>query len=100
MNNITMRHWYPEKSSDILAIIRPHNDTQKLLQNHQLHCNQQCYCTFQYCIGTVIMAVLGLMQVFLWSRQAGNYAFLESRDQCLHGRLGSVASSRPVGESQ
>ena len=29
-----------------------------------------------------------------------SYTFLESRDQCLHGRLGSVASSRPVGESR
>ena len=38
-----------------------------------------------------------LMQVFHWSRQASNYAFLESRDQCLHGRLGLVASYRPVG---
>ena len=44
--------------------------------------------------------VLYVMQVFHWSRQAGNYAFLESRDQCLHGRLGSVASSWPVGKSQ
>ena len=42
---------------------------------------------------------LGLLQCFHWNRQAGNYAFLESRDQCLHGRLGSVASSRPVRES-
>ena len=41
-----------------------------------------------------------LMQVFHWSRQACNYAFLESWDQCLHGRLGSVASYWPVGESQ
>ena len=40
------------------------------------------------------------MQVFLWSQQAGNYAFLESRDQCLHVRLEAVASSRPVGESR
>ena len=39
------------------------------------------------------------MQCFHWNRQAGNYAFLESRDQCLHGRLGSVSSSWPVGES-
>ena len=41
-----------------------------------------------------------VMQVFHWSRRAGNYAFLESRDQCLHGRLGSVASYRPVRESR
>ena len=41
-----------------------------------------------------------LMQCFNWNRQAGNYAFLESRDQCLHGWLGSVSSSRPVGESR
>ena len=40
------------------------------------------------------------MQVFYWSRQAGNYAFLESRDQCLQGWLGSVTSSWPVGESR
>ena len=32
--------------------------------------------------------------------EAGNYAFLESHDQYLHGRLGSVVSSRAVGESQ
>ena len=29
----------------------------------------------------------------------GNYAFLESWDKCLHGRLGPVVVSRPVGES-
>ena len=40
------------------------------------------------------------MQCFHWNGQAGNYAFLESRDQCLHGRLGSDASYRPVGESR
>ena len=39
------------------------------------------------------------MQCFHWNRQAGNYAFLEGRDQCLHGRLVSVASYQPVGES-
>ena len=46
------------------------------------------------------MLVPKLMQVFHWSRQAGNYAFLESLDQCLHGRLGSVASYQPIGESR
>ena len=40
------------------------------------------------------------MQCFHWNQQAGNYAFLVSRDQCLHGWLGSVASSRPVRESR
>ena len=40
------------------------------------------------------------MQMFHWNRQAGNYAFLESWDQCLHGQLGSVSSYGPVGESQ
>ena len=40
----------------------------------------------------------GVMQVFHWSRQASNYAFLESRDQCLHGQLRLVASYQPVGE--
>ena len=40
------------------------------------------------------------MQCFHWNRQASNYAFLESRDQSLHGLLGSVASSRAVGESR
>ena len=43
---------------------------------------------------------LSFMQVFHWSRQAGNYAFLESRDQCLHGLLGSVVSFQPVRESR
>ena len=38
------------------------------------------------------------MQVFHWNRQNSNYAFLESRDQCLHGLLGPVTSSRPGGE--
>ena len=37
-----------------------------------------------------------VMQVFHRSRQAGNYAFLESWDQCLNDRLGSVVSSRHV----
>ena len=36
------------------------------------------------------------MQVFHW----GNYAFLESRDQCLQSRLVSVVVSRPVWESR
>ena len=40
------------------------------------------------------------IQVFHWSRLAGNYAFLESQDQCLHVRLGSVVVSRPAEESQ
>ena len=44
--------------------------------------------------------VLMLMQVFHWSQQAGNCAFFESRDQCLHDRSGSVASSRSVGKSR
>ena len=39
------------------------------------------------------------MQFFHWNRQAGNYSFLESREQCLHGLLGSVASSGPVGHT-
>ena len=43
---------------------------------------------------------LSVIQVFHWSRPVGNYAFLESRDQCLHGRLGSVVVSRTVGESR
>ena len=30
------------------------------------------------------------MHCFYWNQQAGNYAFLESQDQCLHGWLGSV----------
>ena len=41
---------------------------------------------------------MSLMHCFHWNRQAGNYAFLESRDHCLHGRLGSAASYQPVGE--
>ena len=40
------------------------------------------------------------MQCFHENQQAGNYAFLESRDQCSHGWLGSVASYQPVGESR
>ena len=40
------------------------------------------------------------MQVFHWGRPVGNYAFLESRDQCLQGRLGLVVVSPPVGESR
>ena len=38
------------------------------------------------------------MQVFHWSRQAGNYAFLESRDQCLHGQLQVTGLSGRVTE--
>ena len=45
---------------------------------------------------TAVCQKVNLMQVFHWRRQAGNYAFLESRDQCLHGQLGSVTSSRLV----
>ena len=41
-----------------------------------------------------------LMQVFPWGRPVGNYAFLESRDQYLQGRLWLVVVSRPLGESQ
>ena len=41
-----------------------------------------------------------IIQVFHWAWPVGNYAFLESRDQCLHGRLGSVVVSRPVEKSQ
>ena len=44
-----------------------------------------------------LVAVL-LMQVFHWIRQAGNYAFLESRDQCLHDRLQVTSLSGRVGE--
>ena len=39
-----------------------------------------------------------LMQVFHWIRQSSNYAFLESRDQCLHGRLQVTGLSGRVGE--
>ena len=46
---------------------------------------------------TKVMMSVPQMQVFHWSQQAGNYAFLESRDQCLHGRLGSVANYRLLG---
>ena len=31
-----------------------------------------------------------VMQCFHWNRQADNYAFLEGRDQCLHGWLGPL----------
>ena len=41
-----------------------------------------------------------IVQYFHWNRQAGNYAFLESQYQCLHDRLGSIASSQPVRESR
>ena len=52
-------------------------------------------------LSLVTIKLCGLfIQVFHWSQPAGNYAFLESRDQCLHGRLGSVVLSWPVGESQ
>ena len=44
--------------------------------------------------------IQAFIEVFHWSRPAGNYAFLESRDQCLHGQLGSFVVSRPVGESR
>ena len=37
---------------------------------------------------------------FHWSRPVGNCAFLESQDQCLQDRLGSVVVSQPVGESR
>ena len=40
------------------------------------------------------------MLVFHLSRLVGNYAFLESRDKCLQGQLGSVLVSRPVRESR
>ena len=40
------------------------------------------------------------MGVFHWGRPVGNYAFLESGDQYLHGQLGSVAVSQPVVASQ
>ena len=38
------------------------------------------------------------MHCFHWNRQAGNYAFLEGRDQCLHGRLQVTGLSGRVGE--
>ena len=41
-----------------------------------------------------------LMQVFHWGRPVGNYAYLESRDQCLQGQLGLVVVSWHVGESR
>ena len=41
-----------------------------------------------------------LIGVFHWSRPVGNFTFLESRDQCLHGQLGWGVVSRPVGESR
>ena len=41
-----------------------------------------------------------LMWVFHWSRPVGNYVLFGSRDQCLHGRLGSVVVSRLVGKSR
>ena len=40
------------------------------------------------------------MGMFDWGGPVCNYVFLESRDQCLHGWLGSVVVSRPVGESR
>ena len=40
------------------------------------------------------------MGVFYWGRPVGNYVFLESRDQCLQGQLGSVVVSWPVGVSR
>ena len=43
---------------------------------------------------------ISVMQVFHWGQPVGNHAFLESRDQCLQGRLGSVVVSRPVEESR
>ena len=41
-----------------------------------------------------------VVQVFHWGQPVGNYAFLESRDQCLQGRLGAIVVSRPVSESR
>ena len=51
-----------------------------------------------YYESSVPSAFSNLMQVFHWSRQAGNYAFLESWDQCLHGRLQVTSLSGRVGE--
>ena len=49
---------------------------------------------------SLVMPIMLLMYCFHWNRQAGNYAFLESRDHRLHVWLGSVASYWPVGESR
>ena len=40
-----------------------------------------------------ILPLLQLIGVFHWGRHVTNYAFLESRDQCLHGRIGSFVVS-------
>ena len=45
-----------------------------------------------------VKAVTDVMQVFHWSRQAGNYTFLESWDQCLHGRLQVTGLLGRLGE--
>ena len=39
-------------------------------------------------VTTLLPWPLHVMHCFHWNRQAGNYAFLESRDHCLHGRFG------------
>ena len=45
-----------------------------------------------------VKAVTDVMQVFYWSRQAGNYTFLESWDQCLYGRLQVTGLLGRLGE--
>ena len=47
---------------------------------------------------TKLGVIVAVMQVFHWGRLVGKYAFVESRDQCLRGRLGLVVVSWPVGE--
>ena len=86
---------------------RPTYDCGQLMQGSSSEDKVRVFYTikmeFQFlqCIHTCseFYSCIQLMQSFHWNRQAGNYAFLESRDRCLHGRLGSVSSSRPVWES-
>ena len=71
-------------------------------------CHWMCWVLAEVCALPVLLStekfksisLVYLMQVFHWSRPAGNYAFLESQDQCLHGRLALVVFSQPVGESR
>ena len=49
------------------------------------------YCKFEhYLIFSLDKRVPMLMDCFHWDRQAGNYAFLESQDHCLHSWLGQL----------